>query len=619
MRLKYIKIGNYKNLKDFELELDGESFIDVFVGRNGTGKSNLLEAIISIFKRLIDNDTENSFEYHIKYVINETDVEVKWKAEELFYNNTKVSKVPVRVLPSNIVVYYSGHNSKVQNLITSYENAFRKRIKGANLEDTRKFIGIGKNYKSLLLSIILLQPEDSKVRKYIIDRLGIKSVLPELKVTLERPFYAIKKGYDVDRFDDTTRFWKVEGITQAFLDRLISIKKTELNGSVRNEGYLPNEESYKDSYVYYLDTDDFKAKFLGVSSYQLFKDFDNLKILGMLKDISIEIELNDGSKIDLNRFSDGQFQSIYIYSIIEMFKDKNCLTLLDEPDAFLHPEWQHDFLKQVTDISADNVIKNHVFMTSHSAITLTSLSTPNLFMFQRGVNIQCKRCSKHEGISALSGGLITLTEAEARLNINHFLNNTSKAVLFTEGITDEIIINTAWQKLNPDVLPNFEIQSAFCCNFVRNLLKDETLYAKDLNRKYFGVFDFDEAYNVWNSIKGEVIVSDYHRGLCRKMKDKHGYALLLPVPMIDCISRQVLNPRTGKDYGATSLLTIELLFSHLENLAIHFEVDVNRTDGFKKFKGNKVNFAKNIVPNIEARHFEVFRPMFDLIDSIIAN
>jgi len=45
MRLKHIYISNYKNLKNFSLDFVGDSFIDVFVGKNGIGRSNLFEAI----------------------------------------------------------------------------------------------------------------------------------------------------------------------------------------------------------------------------------------------------------------------------------------------------------------------------------------------------------------------------------------------------------------------------------------------------------------------------------------------------------------------------------------------------------------------------------------------
>ncbi len=70
MRLKSVYIGQYKNLRDFTLTFDSNSFIDVFVGKNGTGKSNLFEALIEIFRHLVEYDkskAEFEFNYSIRY------------------------------------------------------------------------------------------------------------------------------------------------------------------------------------------------------------------------------------------------------------------------------------------------------------------------------------------------------------------------------------------------------------------------------------------------------------------------------------------------------------------------------------------------------------------------
>ncbi|MEO0685871.1 MAG: hypothetical protein AAFY76_12705 [Cyanobacteria bacterium J06649_11] len=105
--------------------------------------------------------------------------------------------------------------------------------------------------------------------------------------------------------------------------------------------------------------------------------------------------------------------------------------------------------------------------------------------------------------------------------------------------------------------------------------------------------------------------------MTKKINGRNCYSMLLPITNIEEISRQVLNPHTGGTYEKNSLLTIELLFSQVPELSAHFEVDVKRTDGFVKFKGDKVNFAKNVVPGIADEHFEVFRPIFDFINSKI--
>lgn len=46
MRLKNIYISDYKNLNDFSLIFEGDSFMDIYVGKNDSGRSNLLEAIL---------------------------------------------------------------------------------------------------------------------------------------------------------------------------------------------------------------------------------------------------------------------------------------------------------------------------------------------------------------------------------------------------------------------------------------------------------------------------------------------------------------------------------------------------------------------------------------------
>jgi energy-coupling factor transporter ATP-binding protein EcfA2 len=81
----------------------------------------------------------------------------------------------------------------------------------------------------------------------------------------------------------------------------------------------------------------FQTKFNTENISDIFRQFDNLKTINMLNEISIYVTLENGNEATISYFSDGQFQSVYIYSIIEIFKDRNCITLLDEPDSFLHP------------------------------------------------------------------------------------------------------------------------------------------------------------------------------------------------------------------------------------------------------------------------------------------
>lgn len=617
MRLKSVFISQYKNLKNFTLSFDGASFIDVFVGKNGSGKSNLFEALIEIFRHLyeFDNKGEIGFEYTVKYEISGTETEIAWKAGKLSVNGKARKTIGEKSLPDNVLIYYSGHNDTVSGLVQRYEANFSKRIKGANADESRRFIGIGAEYKQLLLAVLLLQPAENTARQFICQKLGVKNVGSDMQLTLQRPAFAAGalKALNTDgieNFDPRTHYWGADGITRNFIDKLVTCVKGEFNhGNVYSTG--------NDQYKIPINIELFQQGFASDSVSDIFRQFDNLKTLGMLEGLIVPLTLTSGLDASISHFSDGQFQSVYIYSIVELFKDRNCLILLDEPDAFLHPEWQFDFLRQVFEITDAAAKTSHVLMSSHSASTITCAkeSVINLFEFD-GNKVALTKVNKADVIKSLSAGLITFSESEARLNIQHVLKNTSGPVLFTEGITDEMILETAWTKLYPTEKRCFEIQNAFSCGFQRNLVKDNALYQNHPGRTFFSLFDFDEAYNDWNQL-GQDVQTDPALCLAKKRVTSESYALLLPVPATGQIYQQVINPRTGGNYGNKSLLTIELLFHGIGGLDAYFTVDTERTDGFIKFVSDsqKVSFARDVVPTIDAVHFAVFHPLFDFIKS----
>lgn len=631
MRLKYIYISEYKNLKNFSLDFTGDSFIDVFVGKNGTGKSNFFEAIIEILRQLYEKNYDKvDFNYTLKYELEGAEYFIKWdwiNERYLKEDDTVTTKIRKEHLPDNILIYYSGHNEKVLNLIQEYEDEFKKDLKEANTGDTREFIGIGKDYKSLLLSVLLLQPDNCKAKQFIISKLGLDANWNEIHITLKRPYYSLKKGYGVDPFDNETRFWKAKGITKDFLDLLVSVNRTTKIGE-RDEEYIPQSDAEKntfdDKYELYLDIENFQNKFSDISIQELFRSFDNLKTIEMLEDISLSN--NDPAIIDndINWFSDGQFQSIYIYAIIELFKDRNCLTLLDEPDSFLHPEWQFDFMSQVFEITEAAAVNNHVLMTSHSAITLIPHDQRNVNLFRFiGNDVKCHAVNKAYAIEQLSSQMIKYSEDEQILSIINHINIEKKPILFTEGSTDPVILKVAWSKLYAEPIP-FHIVFAFGCVYLRQLLQDERILNELDGNPAFGLFDFDEAYNEWNSIKmadGENwLVSDPYLARVKKVKNKESYAILLPIPEIEAIENQVISNKAEKQtFKAESEMEIEHVFYGDVETHEYF-TEINKPGGGKilEFKDSrKTDFSKNIVPNIEAGHFEVFRPMFEFIRSKI--
>jgi tetratricopeptide (TPR) repeat protein len=125
------------------LSLDGDSFIDVFVGKNGTGKSNLFEALIEIFRHIVEFDRDKAscdFNYRIGFEIDGKATEIGWNSGTLTIGGKERKTIGKTPLPDNVLIYYSGHNDTVANLVEQYEEAFRKRIKRADFD--RRFAEI---------------------------------------------------------------------------------------------------------------------------------------------------------------------------------------------------------------------------------------------------------------------------------------------------------------------------------------------------------------------------------------------------------------------------------------------------------------------------------------------
>ncbi|MDW5288874.1 AAA family ATPase [Formosa sp. PL04] len=627
MRLKEIHIkGTYKNLKDFKVSFEGDNFLEVFVGKNGTGKSNFFESILEIFKHLSEESYTIPFNYSITYEIEEETIYLEWKDVKWINKEDEEITPDKTKLPENILVYYSGHNKTIGSLLKSSNENHKKLLnnnrKKKNLlsEVTRRFTGIDNKYKSLLLSVILLQDDTNKAKLFIKDKLGIVTIGNEIGLDFKRPDYAqIKESlkgtekdiFKFDEFDNDKRFWSPEGYFKTLLNKAWSVNSFDYQGRPRNQGKINEDE-----YILYKSFSKFQESFQGYSPLELFIAFDNLKTIGYLNDIKIDITLNSGKKINIDQFSDGQFQSIYIYALTELFKDKNCITLLDEPDSFLHPEWQHKFLSQVNEISDASAKTNHVLMSSHSAVTLVGdlEKRVNLFRFHDN-DLKCHKVGKDFAVNQLSSQLFKVNYDKQILSIMH-THSQDKPILFTEGFSDPIVLYEAWGRLYDYDIP-FDICFGFGCEYLRKILSSDKFQSEMGEKPIFGLFDFDEAYNHWNSLKidGALLEVDPYRGICKKVETKNSYAFLIPVPPIQEIKNQVIaDETTGETFGYQSKVEMEHLF-YCDETKSKFTLK-NKVGGGQIWEvsdSQKMAFAQEVVPLLDDSYFEVLRPMFDSI------
>lgn len=82
--------SRFKNLENVKVDFDEDHLMTVVVGRNGSGKSNVLEALVSIFRNL-DLGEAPPFSYKLKFQLGENDRVCKSRSDQIFRNGTTLS------------------------------------------------------------------------------------------------------------------------------------------------------------------------------------------------------------------------------------------------------------------------------------------------------------------------------------------------------------------------------------------------------------------------------------------------------------------------------------------------------------------------------------------------
>lgn len=162
MQLLRLQLPHFRNLREVDIhfasrlptiDLAPEASVrpvrsHALIGPNGIGKSNLIEALITIF-RDIDLDHDASFDYKLEYSIRGHTVRIhadikKQRRPEVWVDGDKVSQSYLnsndppdvairderrgpRLLPTHIFAYYSGRNERIEALFQEHQQRFNQR------------------------------------------------------------------------------------------------------------------------------------------------------------------------------------------------------------------------------------------------------------------------------------------------------------------------------------------------------------------------------------------------------------------------------------------------------------------------------------------------------------
>ena len=116
---------------------------------------------------------------------------------------------------------------------------------------------------------------------------------------------------------------------------------------------------------------------------KLFEYITTLQANGLIDNIEIMIN-KDGKIISYNNLSEGEKQLLIILGLKELLATENTLFLLDEPDTYLHPKWQREFIQNVLLQEMDS--KSSFIISSHSANIISGLKKRQLKIINKENN-----------------------------------------------------------------------------------------------------------------------------------------------------------------------------------------------------------------------------------------
>lgn len=478
MRLVRLKINTrFKNLEDFEIDFSKKEGITVLIGNNGSGKSNILEAISSVFAGLYESKYNPSFNYELSYTKDNYKVEVKFEngTYKTKINDTNSALKPEH-LPSQLISSYSGEESRLwETYYKPFYDEYTKALKGATVPDS-ELIYINKYYWNIALLTLHFYDFDTfeDIRKFCQETLGIQTV------------NYIKFDFDIPTLE--TWLKNPNPVTNLVMT---------LN---------PNKDA-----TVQITLEVFKQKLDFINEIDLFK---YLAAAFMPKDdkviTKIEIDYNTGLKAE--SLSEGEKKLLLIMLILEVIGDENSLILLDEPDSHIHLSNKGQIEKLLKAYSnRENII------TTHSPTLTHNFNLKHITMLSKKANndAQVEAMEKQKIVYELTKGVWSYQEQ------NIFLNS-QKDILLVEGKTDEVFLKKALEVLKQTVpiYANLEFEYLPCGGAEGVKLLTEKFTPK-VGQHIIAFFDSDQSgWGALNKIFNRTSANAYNNGNFNKYRKK---------------------------------------------------------------------------------------------------
>lgn len=571
MKLKSLKIKGFKNLTGtdgwFTLDFTNKDGITVLIGNNGSGKSNVLEAISSIFTglyKLSSSDRQPNFQYEIEYKLRDKNFKISNQEYKFEVDGNVITKEEFKgnqkdYLPYNVIASYSGEETRLWDRYYSYLHGdFKREI---NSDTTRiipanKLLDVdGAYWNEALVSLLLSTAEDNK--KFVKEQLKIDSIN---SISFEFNISKINKKKNVVGTN----------ILLNFLNVLNPTTTQNVTKSLSDLQALFSSDYERDTFIKLTSCSD----------------------VGYIKNIKIKFN----TILNTEDLSEGQKKQILIKAMLDFIANEHSLILLDEPDSHIHVinKVQLKELLYLYKNSRDTIL------TTHSPSLTHAFDEKHITMIVDG---EIEDRNKQEIFSHISDGIWNYQEQSV------FLSSNKQVILLVEGKHDKAHINEAFKRLKQNYENlEFDIFFADGANNLKQLVLGFSTTDFDFgDKKIIAIFDDDDDGRKGRSQQNfDKITEDIYV----LKSNSNFFGVLLPKRngfSGECTIENMYEPIKFKEaiqYALTNRLEHDTFF----NTGIN--------DVSKKIKEDAKNRLMNECLNYEDEDFGHFKTLFNLIEDI---
>jgi energy-coupling factor transporter ATP-binding protein EcfA2 len=396
MKLQRLWVKNYKNLRECEIDFSQSSLLTAIIGINGSGKSNLIEAILHIligayFKKRPEFDFRFEFEAQQRQVNIQADsgkysTQVDGQSIPIKHFAARLRDGPAQVFyPELTFVYYSGECQRVRQLVKRYQKHFYQLTRKENTDSHRQLFVESTNQQAqrILLALFAHGHEE------FIQRLGLTDVV-EVSITLRSP-----AGFDPKQHEP--KLWNTIGAVRrivAAIDDTGAVQESSRpefgladETGARLEGLVVHPQHTEIRTYRFSDrVPEGKgirdlARRLGEGE-NLYLALEHLKARGILDSVSYKLKGTDGTtSFAFDHLSEGEKQLIAVVGAIWLTNRPDNLVLLDEPDTHLNPHWSWDYAEMLTEaLKGGQKLRPTVLMATHDPVMISGLTKEQVLL-----------------------------------------------------------------------------------------------------------------------------------------------------------------------------------------------------------------------------------------------